>query len=208
MSSLRDLARQRLREMGQPVGQGVGQAPKTAVPPTSSCPAPVGQDFPQTSVKNDACPTVPLPKGRDSGTRHLMAGTNRGTGRGTDPRIATATQREWRAHLEKLDGFQPLGGIDRRRWWHLYEDACWLFNEFGEPAARDGWSGLDLFGVLPCQPGWGGLADRLRGARNLKLADGRARWTHGGRPDQWNRGSSLPLIGSGLVLMWEIPHAE
>ena len=117
-------------------------------------------------------------------------------------------QREWRVQLAGLDPWRPVAGIEGQRWRNLCEDAFWIFEKFGEPAARDNWSGLDLFGVLPVKPYWGGLADRLRGARNLKLVDGRARWAHMGVPEQWNRGSGLALVSSGLLLMWELPHAE
>jgi hypothetical protein len=82
-----------------------------------------------------------------------------------------------------MQGLAPL------RWRQLIEDADWLLVNFGQQALRDGWSVGELFGRWPDKDGWGGLADRLRGARSLKMTADRAHWRRmfSGSPDQLNR---------------------
>jgi hypothetical protein len=93
-------------------------------------------------------------------------------------------------------------------WWQrACDDAMWIFNGFGEQAARDGWSEHDLFGILPWHHGWGGITCRLRGARNLKMDADRAVWAAGSHADRLARGFGATLISSGLVPIWEIPNA-
>ncbi|MCP5389167.1 MAG: hypothetical protein H6915_05320 [Novosphingobium sp.] len=102
--------------------------------------------------------------------------------------MATAIQREWRAHLSRLDDASPLHDYSPRRWWVLVDDACWLFNEFGAQAAFNGWSTADLFGRWPGHhDGWGGIADRLRGARDLKMGADVATWRGRFRVEQYPR---------------------
>lgn len=110
--------------------------------------------------------------------------------------------RQWRAGLEQLDPCSPPKGWEPGRWQDLADDAFWLFNGFAEQAARDGWSALDLFGVHMTRPGWGGLCDRLRGARNLKMAQDRAAWSRFGVRDQFCRGGGDELVGSGVLVAW------
>ncbi|MDE2303549.1 MAG: hypothetical protein KGK11_13420, partial [Sphingomonadales bacterium] len=61
----------------------------------------------------------------------------------------------------------------------LLDDAQWLLDGFGAAAARAGWTGSDLFGVC-ARPRWGGIADRLRGARSLAIGADVASWRHHG----------------------------
>ncbi len=90
-------------------------------------------------------------------------------------------------------------------WWQqACDDACWIYENFASRAVRDGWSAHDLFGVLPWHLGWGGLCDRLAGARNLKMEGERAAWSRFGVRDWTCRGAGDDLVSSGLVLIWEV----
>lgn len=97
------------------------------------------------------------------------------------------------AGLGGLDLAAPLHGLDRARWRRLCDDADWLLVHFGQQAFRDGWTVGELFGLW-----WhggmlvhlaGGIADRLDGARSLKLCADRAVWRPilGGSPMSFNR---------------------
>ena len=100
-----------------------------------------------------------------------------------------SVQREWRGELAKLEDGKPLHDYSPGRWRVLVDDACWLFNEFGDQAAFNGWSTADLFGRWPGHhDGWGGLADRLRGARDLKMGADVATWRGRFRVEQYPRG--------------------
>lgn len=112
--------------------------------------------------------------------------------------------KEWREGLSCLDVHAVPEGIDRHDWWQKCDDAFWIYNNFAPRAVRDGWSANDLFGVMPIRPGWGGLCDRLRGARNLKMAGQKAIWSRWGVPDWSCAGSGDALVGSGLLPIWEL----
>ena len=81
----------------------------------------------------------------------------------------------WIAKLAAFSPYQPRSGIVADRWRTLLADARWLAECHGEAAAALGWTASDLFGLDPL-PGWGGLADRLDGARHLALTDRIAHW--------------------------------
>ena len=110
--------------------------------------------------------------------------------------------REWSAALARVDLAAPLPGLPRPRWCQLIDDAKWLLSNFGQQAARDGWSALDLFGVLPGRDGWGGMADRLRASRSLVMGADVARWRRviNGEPESFARGlgGTVPMIA-----LWE-----
>lgn len=95
----------------------------------------------------------------------------------------------WRAHLARLDPCQPPEGWTMNRWQQMYDDADWLLGNFGEQAARDGWSSADLFGLWVGVPHAGGIANRLRGSRSLVLTADRAHWRSWGQVERFNRGS-------------------
>ena len=65
--------------------------------------------------------------------------------------------------------------MDSTRWRWLVTDALWLARTHGDAAALLGWNASDLFGIDPL-PGWGGLADRLEGARHVTFTDTVAHW--------------------------------
>ena len=113
-------------------------------------------------------------------------------GFGGDPRGAISRSdglHQWKVRLASLDPCQPPKGWSMRRWQMIYDDAEWLLDKFGDQAARDGWSAADLFGLWPDKPGWGGIADRLRGSRSLVLTADRAHWRSWGQVEMFNRGS-------------------
>jgi hypothetical protein len=107
-------------------------------------------------------------------------------------------QRGWRTALATLDPCQPRG-MEMGRWQMLVDCSVWLFNTFGEQAARDGFSTADLFGLRAGYPGKGGLDDHLGDNRGLVMADGRACWRAWGVPMQFNRGG-----GDDLPAFWEM----
>ena len=202
MSGLRELARARLRELGQDVGQSWDKAPSNVVPLPQFCPNPVGQDLPQKTAINEPCPTVPATKARDSGTKGGSAGTNSGTQSGTSDHMAAARCREWRAYLMRLHPTKPLHGLSRARWCGLLDDADWLFENYALRAATDGWSACDLFGVLPGRDAWGGIADRFRASRSSMRTADVARWRRvvNGEPESFARGLGDTVQ---MVPLWE-----
>ena len=108
----------------------------------------------------------------------------------------------WRRSLAGLDHSKPLHGLDEKRWRQLLRDAEWLLEHFASRAARDGWSALDLFGVLPGRDGWAGIADRLRGSRSLVMTADRASWRRmfSGEPETFARGfGEMPK----LLPLWD-----
>ncbi len=95
----------------------------------------------------------------------------------------------WAHQLARLDPCQPPEGFCMKRWRTLYSDATWLLRNVEVSAARDGWSDADLFGLWTDKPGWGGIADRLRGARSLVMDADRASWRSWGQVERFNRGA-------------------
>lgn len=82
----------------------------------------------------------------------------------------------WAARLNALDLRRPPALFAPERWRVLVEDARWLAFTHGKAAAALGWAASDLFGIDPTLAGWGGLADRLQGARGLTLTENVAHW--------------------------------
>jgi hypothetical protein len=111
--------------------------------------------------------------------------------------------RAWKAGLESVDPRQPMHGMALGRWHTVCDDAVWLFGNFGQQAARDGWSTADLFGLWPDKPAWGGVSDRLRGSRSLMMTADRACWRDllTDQPDQYARG-----VYPDLRPFWESPN--
>jgi len=116
--------------------------------------------------------------------------------------VAQSRLREWHARLSSMDEFTSPPGWTLNQWLKTLDASYWLYENFASQAVRDGWSALDLFGVLPQKPGWGGLADRLGDARNLKMAEGRASWSSFGVRQSFGRGCGEDLAGSGLIEAW------
>jgi len=93
-----------------------------------------------------------------------------------DAKAAPADPAWWQAALARLDAATAPEGLTPARWRELVEDARWLADLHGGSAAALGWNASDLFGLDDRLDGWGGLADRMRGARRMTLTDGLARW--------------------------------
>lgn len=113
----------------------------------------------------------------------------------------------WRTALAELHPAQPRHGIAPDRWSAVLEDARWLALAHGENAARHGWSASQLFTINPIE-GWGGLADRLDGARHLTIDSRKAVWRwQASASDEWGmlirqgRTGRLALEPRG-VLIW------
>lgn len=81
----------------------------------------------------------------------------------------------WLAALATLDSSHPPAEIAPDLWPMVLADALWIARIHGEAAAALGWSASDLFGIGP-EPGNGGLADRLDGARRLAFTSSVAHW--------------------------------
>ena len=112
--------------------------------------------------------------------------------------VAQSRLREWHARLSTVDEFTSPPGWTLNQWLKTLDAACWLYESFASQAVRDGWSALDLFGVLPHEPGRGGLADRLSDCRGLVMAADAASWRSWGVAKTFRRG-----MGRGLTLLWE-----
>lgn len=119
---------------------------------------------------------------------------------------ARATLRHWHGRLRALDPYGPPEGFTLNCWVTLVDDAHWLYENFCSQAVRDGWSALDLFGVLPHAVEYGGLVARLRGVRNLKMEGPKAVWSSWGVRDWTCAGAGDGLVASGIVLLWEVAH--
>lgn len=120
------------------------------------------------------------------------------------PRNPRAVLREWHGKLEPLANVPAPRGFDPGWWRAVVEDSWWVYEQFCSQAVRDGWSALDLFGVLPFNPSLGGLVPRLAGARNLKLEGGKAVWSRYGVRDWTCIGAGESLVSSGIVALWEL----
>jgi hypothetical protein len=116
--------------------------------------------------------------------------------------------RDWHHHLVAIDDCRAPDGQSIMWWQQACDDARWIYENFASRAVREDWSAHDLFGVLPWHPGWGGLCDRLKGARNLKMAGPKAVWSNWGVPDWSCIGAGDQLITSGLMLIWEMGRGQ
>ena len=202
MSGLRELALAKLAKAGQRAGHEAGQ-------PVSH---PASFENPEWDSKNGGvlpnsrnCPAVPSLRAWDSGTAGSKPGQRAGQQAGQagqiDRRLADARCREWQAHLMRLKPGEPLHGLPRARWASLLDDADYVF-EFAMNAARDGWSTLDLFGVMRGRDAWGGIACRLRSSRSLVMSSDVARWRRliNGQPESFARGLGETVE---MVPLWE-----
>lgn len=207
MSSLRELA---IAKLHAKAGHGPGHLARQEVSRAPEC-VPARWDGKNGGLLPNlaGCPAVPPPKSLDSGTGvpnpgHL-AGRQAGQAGILDDRIAELKLREWFARLSALDVYEPPEDFDQRRWGMLLDDACWLYSTHASRLVRHGWSAMDLFAVIPSQRGWGGLADRIRGARNVLFDDrGQAHWTRLGVKFSASPGIGEALRGSDAQLLWEL----
>lgn len=104
----------------------------------------------------------------------------------------------WRARLAALDPDNPPTMVDPQRWRTLIDDARWLAEAHGKAAAGFGWSAAQLFGIDGA-PGWGGLVDRIDGARRVALTAETARWRNEHEDGKlWRKGCT------GGVPVWEL----
>lgn len=114
----------------------------------------------------------------------------------------------WRAKLAALDPDNPPQSMAPNRWRTLLADALWLAEAHGPAAAALGWTEAQLFAVNG-QAGWGGLADRLEGARHLSIDHRKAVWRwEASATDEWSmlirQGRTGRLaLGPNGVLIWE-----
>lgn len=92
------------------------------------------------------------------------------------PRLQSViTPRDWPHVLADMDACLPIEGYDPERWKQVLEDARWFAGKHGMAASALGWTASDLFG-FDGRDGWGGVVDRLEGARRIILSDTVARW--------------------------------
>lgn len=105
---------------------------------------------------------------------------------------------DWAAALAAIDPGQPPSGFPLGWWRTLHSDCLWLCEHHAEAAASLGWSAGDLFGVSD-RAGWGGLADRLEGARCVVLTEAVATWRGDGMAGRLWR-ETLPAMPA----IWEI----
>lgn len=123
-------------------------------------------------LKAEKCPTDLLPK---------LPKPHSGSFGSNPPRqfsgnsSAATDPAQWAATLSRLDASRPVGGIHPDRWRVLLADARWIARHHAETAAAFGWTASDLFGIDRLR-GWGGLADRLEGARRLAFTARVAHW--------------------------------
>lgn len=119
-------------------------------------------------------------------------------GQGLAKQAKAATPSDWRAGLASLNLAKPPDGLEPERWGQLLVDARWLARWHGEAASALGWTASDLFGLDATRWGWGGLADRLAGARHVALTDTVAHW-RAAELDGWLWRRSL----RPMALLWE-----
>ncbi|WP_209348701.1 hypothetical protein [Pontixanthobacter sp. CEM42] len=107
--------------------------------------------------------------------------------------------KQWHSGLIAVDEFTAPVGVTMAHWLDLIDDAHWMYENFASQAVRQGWKALDLFGVVPDEVGVGGVADRLAGARNLKMHSDVAVWSNFGVSRYYERGRC-----EGFHLLWEL----
>lgn len=118
---------------------------------------------------------------------------------------AKALLGDWHRHLSALDPYDAPDGFTLNCWAVLVHDCWWLYETHASRLVRDGWTAMDLFTVIPSQRGWGGLADRIQGARNVLLDDlAQAHWTRLGLKFSASLGIGEALRGSDARLVWEL----
>ena len=93
-----------------------------------------------------------------------------------EPPEAQGGAAAWQAALAWVNVCLPPHGACPARWFQIVEDARWLAHRHGDAAAALGWTAGDLFGLDRALAGWGGLADRMNGARKVVFTDSLARW--------------------------------
>lgn len=118
---------------------------------------------------------------------------------GHSPANPSAVLQDWHKHLSAVDQLVTPEHWTLDAWLKLTDTAFWLYENHASYAVRNGWTALDLFGIREGMPKFGGLADLLDGARNLKLVGGKAYWSHFGA--RFNIGVG---IGPGCTLLWEL----
>jgi len=117
---------------------------------------------------------------------------------------ARAILADWHRHLSALDAYESPEGLDQRRWAMLLEDASWLYEAHASRLVRDGWGAMGQWAVMPSRRGWGGLADRLQGARNVLFDDQGAHWRRFGVKFSASPGIGGALCGSDARLVWDL----
>lgn len=122
------------------------------------------------------------------------------------PEIASPTTAaepdQWQTALASIDAAIAPQALTRVRWRQLLDDARWLADQHGPSASALGWTASDLFGVDDILDGWGGLADRLRGARRAKFTDTIVRW-RSDHEDGWLWRRTLRPMRT----IWEVTEA-
>lgn len=107
--------------------------------------------------------------------------------------------RFWHSKLSALDPLTVPDGFEAREWRQLIEDCHWLYEGFASAAVRDGWDAQALWGCWVGYAPAGGLAQQLRGSRQIVFDGPRAVYR------QW--GVACPVnigIARGLRAVWEI----
>lgn len=112
--------------------------------------------------------------------------------------------REWHSKLEPLACLPAPECLERERWCELVGDAWWIYERFGSQLVRQGWSALDIFGIVPGETHLGGIIARLYGSRNLKLESIQAVWSCNGRRDWACVGGADCLGVKGVRALWDL----
>lgn len=119
------------------------------------------------------------------------------------PIVSVGGPSAWLSALNAVDVRKPVPGLSAERWRQLVDDARWLAEKHGKAALALGWGASDLFGLDPIWDGWGGLADRLEGARTLKLTENLAQWQ-----ELENVGWLWRETLTAKPLLWEVPAKQ
>lgn len=107
--------------------------------------------------------------------------------------------RMWHGRLDALDPAEPPEGFEPNDWWRLWLDASWLYETHGKYAVLNGWDAQSLFGVWVGYPPAGGLAQQLRGSRQLVFDGQRAVYR------LWGVSSPVNVAAArGRPLIWEL----
>ncbi len=105
----------------------------------------------------------------------------------------------WHGRLTKLEPLRPPDAFGKSEWADLVDDCCWLYENFGSVAVRQGWGAQGLWGVRVGVPHGGGLAQLLRTSRSVLFSDSIAIVTR--LKVQMKRN---PEYGRGCPLVWEV----
>lgn len=167
----------------------------------------------KSGTPSEVCRVPGVPKERSSASEkspktvveHPEHVEHRAGSKPTSKQEIRTTLNALHRRLSALDPYEVPKAFTLNRWASLVHDCWWLYETHCSRLVREGWSAIDLFGVVPGRAGQGGLANRLYGARNVLFDErGRAFWSRHGVRFSTARQACDALADADLRLVWEL----